>query len=76
MRLRDILHEVLPSDTHPVTVVVPLHPTQWSQFAKFIANSPEFRLLSKLMPDVGKWIVYVGCTSEAASKRLNEMWGR
>ena len=75
MRFRDIIHDVPTSDSHPWTVAVSLHPTRWSEFAKFVAKSPkDFCVLSKLQPKPLGWIVYVGCASETARDRLNETW--
>jgi hypothetical protein len=70
------MHDVPMSDTHAWTVVVPLHPSLWSQFERFVAGSPaEFELLAKLQPEPDGWIAHVGCSSRDARDRLEQVWG-
>ena len=76
MKFREIAHDALMSDTHAWTVTVPLHPTLWSQFAKFVADSPaDFEMLTRLQPEPGGYVAYVGCSSPAARDRLEQAWG-
>lgn len=75
MRFREIMHDVPMSDTHAFTAIVPLHPSLWSQFAKFVAASAEFQMLTRLQPEPDGWVVYIGCSTVAARDRLEQAWG-
>jgi len=76
MRYRDIVHGEPISDTHPHMVALSLHPSKWEEFTKFVDAAPrDFRLLSKLHPEPLGWFIFIGCATEAARDRLNEVWG-
>ena len=69
------LHEIVAPTSHPYEVTVYIDPAEFRDFERRMENHPELLLLDYDSSSPDRWLVRIGCASEAAADRLTAAWG-
>ncbi len=74
MRYSEIRARPAAPDSHPFTADIAVNPATFDNFERLMQGRPEVALLARIDgPD--RWLVHVGCASEAVRRRLIDAWG-
>jgi len=68
-------NEIATPVSHPHVVTIYIDPTEFRDFERRMENHPELLLFDYDSSSSDRWLVRIGCASEAAADRLTAAWG-